>query len=122
MTKFLPNSDSKDEKSGRLCSPTSRDGKGSLPAPTILRAPPTIGGSEPGLPVADKSDGFFRILRSQPSGPLADKWREFLADSDYPTHYTAREFFLEPASRSKNPFAVLSTADDRVTGVLTGIN
>src|SRR5690349_17749326 len=99
MTKFLPNSDSKDEKSG-LCSPTSRDDKGSLPAPTILRAPPTIGASEPGSPVPDKSDGSFRILRSQPSGPLADKWREFLADSDYPTHYTAPEFFLEPAFRS----------------------
>lgn len=70
----------------------------------------------------DESDGSFRILRSQPSGPLADKWREFLANSDYPTHYTAPEFFLEPAFRSKNPFAVLSTADDRVSGVLTGIN
>jgi hypothetical protein len=70
----------------------------------------------------DESEGSFRILRSQPTGPLEDKWRAFLGDSDYPAHYTAPEFFLEPGFRNKNSFAVLSIADDRVTGVLTGIN
>jgi hypothetical protein len=115
MTKFLAYSDSK------VRSPTSRD-QGSLLGADDFPSRAAINASER-LPAAPGENAdSFRILRSQPIGPLADKWRAFLGDSDYPAHYTAPEFFLEPAFRNKDPFAVLSITEDRVTGVLTGIN
>jgi hypothetical protein len=45
-----------------------------------------------------------------------------LAQSDFPTHYTAPEYFLEPLLRRSKPFAILSLAGEQVTGVLTGIH
>jgi hypothetical protein len=45
-----------------------------------------------------------------------------LAQSDFPTHYTAPEYFLEPVLRRSKPFAILSLAGEQVTGVLTGIH
>jgi Acetyltransferase (GNAT) domain len=70
----------------------------------------------------DEGESSFRILHDPPHGPIEAKWRDFLAGSDYPAHYTAPEFFLEPAFRDKGPFAVLSMIDGDVTGVLTGTN
>jgi hypothetical protein len=70
----------------------------------------------------NEGENSFLILHGLPHGPIERKWRAFLADSDYPTHYTAPEFFLEPAFREKSPFAVLSMVGDDITGVLTGIN
>jgi len=49
-------------------------------------------------------------------------WRNFLSSSDFPTHYAAPEFFLEPILRKTKGFAVLSLSGERVTGVLTGIH
>jgi Acetyltransferase (GNAT) domain len=62
----------------------------------------------------------FRILRGPPAGVIEARWRACLADSDFPTHYTAPEFFFEPTFRQSKPFAILSLVDDAVTGVLTG--
>jgi len=45
-----------------------------------------------------------------------------LAEADFPTHYTAPEYFREPILYGTNPFAVLSIVGDRVTGVMTGIH
>jgi hypothetical protein len=61
------------------------------------------------------------ILHRQPGGVIEAKWRACLANFDFPTHYTAPEFFLEPMLRRKQGFAILSIIDDEVTGVLTGI-
>lgn len=69
-----------------------------------------------------KAETSFLILHHPPDASVALKWRAFLGGSDYPTHYTAPEFFSEPSFRNRNPFAVLSLAEDKVTGVLTGIN
>jgi Acetyltransferase (GNAT) domain len=66
--------------------------------------------------------GSFRIVRGPSADPIEGKWRACLADSDFPTHYTAPEFFLEPAFRGKSPFAILSLAGDDVMAVLTGTN
>jgi Acetyltransferase (GNAT) domain len=77
-------------------------------------------GTSPSAPNGAKTS--FLILRRLPVGPVEEKWRAFLAESDYPSHYTAPEFFLEPGFRDKNPFAVLSIVGDDVTAVLTGIN
>lgn len=62
----------------------------------------------------------FQILHRQPEPTVEAQWRASLIDSDYPTHYTAPEFFLEPGFRDKKPFAILSIADNEVTGVVTG--
>jgi hypothetical protein len=62
------------------------------------------------------------IAHGPPTGPIESRWRSCLADSDFPTHYAAPEYFSEPALRNKKPFAVLSMVGDEVTAVLTGIH
>jgi hypothetical protein len=69
-----------------------------------------------------QSTPMHLVLHSQPGGAIEARWRACLAASDFPTHYTAPEFFLEPAFRDSKPFAVLSIAHDKVTGVLTGVS
>ena len=64
----------------------------------------------------------YHILHHQPGGIIEGSWRACLAQSDFPTHYTAPEYFLEPLLRRSKPFAVLSLAGEQVTGVLTGIH
>ena len=74
------------------------------------------------LNAANPGRGEFCILHSLPAGSIEARWRACLANSDFPTHYAAPEFFLEPLLRNRRLFAVLSIARDEVTGVLTGIN
>src|SRR6201987_4050966 len=67
-------------------------------------------------------DPSYRLLHRQPRGVIEELWRACLADADFPTHYTAPEYFLEPGFRNKGPFAILSLRGDDVTAVLTGTN
>jgi hypothetical protein len=70
----------------------------------------------------EKTPLGFRILRGFP-GPLEERaWREFLPQSDWPSHYTSPEFFLEPYWDGKHPFAVLAVEGNKVIGVLTGLH
>jgi hypothetical protein len=64
----------------------------------------------------------YDILDRRPADLIEARWRACLADADFPTHYTAPEYFLEPAFRNKGPFAILSLSGDEVTAVLTGTN
>jgi hypothetical protein len=64
----------------------------------------------------------YHILHRQPGGLIEALWRACLVDADFPTHYTAPEYFSEPGFRNKGPFAVLSLSGDEVTAVLTGTN
>jgi hypothetical protein len=64
----------------------------------------------------------YHILHHMPDGVIEARWRACLAQSDFPTHYTAPEYFLEPLLRRSKPFAILSIAGEQVTGVLTGIH
>jgi hypothetical protein len=64
----------------------------------------------------------YLILHGRPEGLTEALWRNCLADADFPTHYTAPEYFSEPSFRDKGPFAVLSLNGEKVTAVLTGIN
>ena len=64
----------------------------------------------------------YHILHRQPGGLIEALWRTCLADADFPTHYIAPEYFLEPGFRNKGPFAVLSLSGEEVTAVLTGTN
>jgi len=73
-------------------------------------------------PIMNRSHGSFVVLDRQPHGALEAKWRACLAVSDFPTHYTAPEYFSEPSLRYKNPFAILSLTGQEVTGVLTGVH
>jgi len=68
------------------------------------------------------SQTSFRIIHHPPDGAIEGRWRACLANSDWPTHYTAPEYFLEPALRGKQPFAILSVAGEDVTAVLTGVH
>jgi hypothetical protein len=68
------------------------------------------------------TDTSFQILHGWPVGPIETLWRACLADSDFPTHYTAPEYFCEPIRYGKDPFAVLSIVGEQVTAVMTGIH
>ena len=62
----------------------------------------------------------YQILHHLSGDVIESSWRACLAQSDFPTHYTAPEYFLEPSLRRSKPFAILSLAGEQVTGVLTG--
>ena len=64
----------------------------------------------------------YHILHHLPGGVIESSWRACLAQSDFPTHYTAPEYFLEPLLRRSKPFAILSLAGEQVTGVVTGLH
>jgi Acetyltransferase (GNAT) domain len=68
------------------------------------------------------TDPSFEILHDEPVGPIEPLWRACLADSDFPTHYTAPEYFCEPVLRGTKRFAILSIVDEDVTAVMTGIH
>jgi hypothetical protein len=68
------------------------------------------------------TDPSFEILHDEPLGPIGPLWRACLADSDFPTHYTAPEYFCDPMFRGTKPFAILSIVDKDVTAVMTGIH
>jgi hypothetical protein len=70
----------------------------------------------------DGSAPSYHILHRRPGGLIEARWRACLADADFPTHYTAPEYFLEPGFRNKGPFAILSLSGEEVTAVLTGIH
>lgn len=62
----------------------------------------------------------WEILHAFPAGAQEAAWRECLATADYPSHYTAPEFFREPYIAGRKPFAILARVGERVDGVLTG--
>jgi hypothetical protein len=64
----------------------------------------------------------FLILRSFPSPKVEAVWRDLLLRVEFPTHYTAPEFFIEKRFLSRRPFAILSIQRGVATGVLTGIH
>lgn len=74
------------------------------------------------LPADEIASSAFRVLHGFPDRSEESRWREFLSRSDWPSHYTSPEFFLEPFWEGKCPFAVLAYDGDRVAGVLTGIH
>jgi len=70
----------------------------------------------------DGIDTSFQILYRQPGGHIETLWRACLAESDFPTHYTAPEYFCETILYGENPFAVLSMVGEHVTAVMTGMH
>ena len=64
----------------------------------------------------------WTILHSYPDSQVENGWREFLSRADFPAHYVAPEYFLEPFFREKRPFAVLAWQDDKIVGAVTGIH
>ncbi len=63
----------------------------------------------------------WKIIHSFPEAELERSWRACLTHADYPTHYTAPEYFLEPFWADRRPFAALALDGDAVTGVVTGV-
>jgi hypothetical protein len=64
----------------------------------------------------------FRILHEFPDVVDEHNWRTFLSRADWPSHYTAPEFFLEPFWSGKRPFAILAMRDSKIVAVLTGLH
>ena len=64
----------------------------------------------------------FKILREFPSPDLERQWRDYLSRVEFPSHYDAPEFFLEPVWPGKQCFAVLALGNNRISGVLTGLH
>lgn len=64
----------------------------------------------------------YKIFTGQPDDNWTRKWNEFLADASYPTHYTTPNFFVDPFIRGGERFAVAAMEDDKITGILTGVD
>jgi hypothetical protein len=64
----------------------------------------------------------FEILHEFPAPHAEATWRDLLSRVDFPSHYDAPEYFLEPHWANRKPFAVLAFEGDYATGVLTGIH
>ena len=62
------------------------------------------------------------IVHEFPAPPVEAAWRDFLSRLEFPSHYCAPEYFLEPFWTGKRPFSILAIEDDLVAGVLTGIH
>jgi GNAT acetyltransferase-like protein len=75
-----------------------------------------------GSAMLNGTDTSFQILYGRPTGHIETLWRACLAESDFPTHYTAPEYFCERFRHGNNPFAVLSIVGGDVTAVMTGIH
>jgi hypothetical protein len=73
--------------------------------------------------LAEAHSSFSAItLHAYPEPALEESWRRYILSEQYPTHYLAPEFFLEPFFADKNPFAILLMKGDDVVAVLTGIH
>ena len=81
-----------------------------------------VNGSRASPAMLNGTHTSFEILHGQPASSIEARWRACLADSDFPTHYTAPEYFCEPIRYGKDPFAVLSIVGEHVTAVMTGIH
>jgi hypothetical protein len=83
---------------------------------------PNGGFTDIAIDAPSQQNRSWQVLHSAPASPIEARWRVCLGNSEFPTHYTAPEFFLEPMLRKREPFAVLSMMGEEVTGVLTGIH
>jgi hypothetical protein len=64
----------------------------------------------------------FEILHEFPAPKAEASWRDLLGRLEFPSHYNAPEFFLEPHWINRKPFSVIAFEADRAAGVLTGIH
>jgi len=64
----------------------------------------------------------YEILHEFPAPQVEARWHDLLGRLEFPSHYNAPEYFLEPHWAGKRPFAVLALDDNRVAAVLTGIH
>src|ERR1035438_5660261 len=64
----------------------------------------------------------FKILRESPAPDVEKAWRDYLGRIEFPSHYEAPEYFVEPLWAGKQRFAVLAFEGDTVRGVVTGIH
>jgi hypothetical protein len=62
----------------------------------------------------------FLILHQFPEPDTERRWRDCLAHVEFPAHYNAPEFFLEPFWKARRPFAVLAIERGLINAVLTG--
>jgi hypothetical protein len=76
-------------------------------------------------PATDKKsspDPSYLLLHDFPDPDVEVLWRDFLDRVEFPAHYNAPEFFLEPHWTGKRPFAVLALNASKISGALTGIH
>ena len=64
----------------------------------------------------------YKILTEHPNEEWTRRWDEFLARASFPTHYTTPNFFVDPFVRGGERFAVLALENEKITGVVTGVD
>jgi Acetyltransferase (GNAT) domain len=64
----------------------------------------------------------YEIVHEFPGLQAEAVWCDLLSRLEFPSHYDAPEYFLEPFSTDKQPFSVLALQGDRAAAVLTGIH
>lgn len=63
----------------------------------------------------------FQVVTATPGENLCKRWNEFLANTEYATHYVTPDFFVDPFAGRGERFAVLAMNDARIDGVATGV-
>ncbi len=64
----------------------------------------------------------YEILHEFPAREIETAWDDLLARLEFPSHYDAPEYFLEPHWAGKRPFAILAREGERIAAVLTGLH
>ena len=65
----------------------------------------------------------WTVLHRYPDDPQLDRrWRAFLTNADFASHYVSPEYFREPFIRDKRPFVVLAWQNNQVVAALSGIH
>jgi hypothetical protein len=72
-------------------------------------------------PISAIETESFRMVASRKNA-WRPAWRACLAESDFPMHYTAPEYFQETIFFGRNPFAVLGTLRGHLRAILTGVH
>lgn len=62
----------------------------------------------------------YIVVTGFPDESIGAAWNECLNDSEYASHFTSPDFFLDPHPIGAATFAVLATQESQVHGVVTG--
>lgn len=64
----------------------------------------------------------YLVITERPEKDLLEKWEDLLCHSAFASHYGTPDFFDDPFVGVGHRFAVFALEDEKINGVLTGLN
>lgn len=71
-------------------------------------------------PRSDERVFTATVIRNYPDSATEARWRTFLSSSRWASHFVSPEYFLDPKTKSRRPFAILVGDATEIVGCLTG--